>query len=458
MANTTWHGARRVALTWLALGLQAGGAVAADAPDAGLAIYRRSLLEADTRIYEGEVHAWNGEPIEDADAVNGSAQWASPDRHAKGHAYVFCSGHESRPRPGRYRLTFRMKVLRKPPKAVPVCDLLAYNHSGQKGKLLFHKRTPLTTADFNAPGVYQEFELPLERYDVAFAAIAVQWKKKVEIVVDRVTLTPEHFFTDEELCRKENLRPAPSTRGTDTRPAMRLLVVAGPYHRHFRLAAALEHLPGASTDFCYANRSRNYGHGLKPDLPGPRRLAGYDVVLLLDVPGAPLHLSGRLALMEYVRAGGGLFAAGGPFAFGKGAYENTFIARVLPVGLDGPWGLLPAEKGRTLTFGTDPLLAGLFNKGKPMVPWYHRLEAKPGSQVLISIGTTPILVTGRFGRGRVAALGATPLGQPAAGGKHLLACDDWPVLLGRVLTWVAKAARQRGAATQPAADGSDPAS
>lgn len=431
----TLNGLLAIVLVLLSTGVDSR---ADDEPDAGLAVYRQAMLAANTRVYEGEVYWWNGEAIEDADAQNGRAQWASPEVHSRGHAYVFCSGNDTTLRPARYQLTFRLKVLSRPEPPVAACNILAYNHSGTKHKLLFDDRKSLSTADFPAAGVYRNFTITLERYDVSFAAFAVQWHKKVEIVVDRVTVTPERLFTDAELCAKAPLLP-PTALPADTPPSrpLRVLVVAGPYHRHFRLEAAMTHLPGVAVDVCRAEKERNHGCSLKPAFPDAARLSSYAAVLLLDVPAAPLHLAGRLALKEYVHNGGGVLVAGGPFAFGGGGYEGTFLADILPVKLDSPWGLLPADEGQEVRATASPLLAGLFTDERPAAGWYHRFGTKVDSTVLMAVGETPLLATGHYGQGRVAALGATPLGGSAAAGQSLLQCADWPELCARVLMWTA---------------------
>ena len=402
----------------LCLGIQ----VKADV-DAGLAVYRSHGVENATRVYEGEAFAWNGDAVEDKDAANGMAQRGLPLKHEQAHAYLFCSGHETTLPPGRYQVVFRLKIAAKPEKPLPVCDLLAYNHSGVGNQRLFYEQRPLTTADFAQAGVYQDFTINLERYDIAFAAIAAAWKKQVELYVDHVALIQEHPFSDAELCAKDNMK---GLLAVDATPGKRFLVVAGPYHRSYRLGEALKKLAGSRFDVCQAVKSNLAGESLNPDFPGSAQLAGYDAVILLDVPAGPLHLAGRLALKRYVENGGALLVAGGPFALGKGGYAGTFLEELLPTSIDGPKGFRPASAELKLSGGQ--LLDGLFPKGNAMVGWLHEVSAKPGATVLMEAGGKPVLAIGDFGKGRVAVLAATPVGEGT-----LFESECWPKLLSRLL-------------------------
>lgn len=110
-----------------------------DGIDSGLAVYRSHSMEKESRVYEGETYWWNGQPVQDKDALNGMAQMATPEKHKDAHQYVFCTGHETKIRSGRYTLVYRLKISVKPEKALPVCDILAYSRA-LDGQMLFRKR------------------------------------------------------------------------------------------------------------------------------------------------------------------------------------------------------------------------------------------------------------------------------------------------------------------------------
>jgi len=418
------------------------------AVDEGLAVFRQSVEDAGTRIYEGEAYWWNGDSVRDPAALNRVAQRIAPGAYEKGHPFVFCSGNDTKLLPGRYQVAFRLKITAKPEPAVPVCRILAYNHG--EPKWLFSTDRLLTTADFAQANAYEEFVLPLERYDISFAAFAVNWEKRVELFVDRVTVHREQGFTDAGMVAKLELSAAPTPLRVETTGPLRFLVLAGPYHRRVRVAEALARLPGATADTCYAVKDYIYGHSLAPPLPDPAGLSAYHAVLLLDVSAAPLHVDGRLALRQYAEGGGGVLVAGGPFAFGMGFYGGTFLADMLPVTDDGPWGLAPPGWRDRAKVLSGPLAAGLFSEGRTIVGWHHRFAARDGATVVMTAGGQPLVVTGPYRRGRVVAIGATPLGEPE-GGTPLLESPDWPVFLARLLEWLAGRA-----SAAPAAEGNDP--
>ncbi|HKV53202.1 MAG TPA: VWA domain-containing protein [Candidatus Binataceae bacterium] len=63
---------------------------------------------------------------------------------------------------------------------------------------------------------------------------------------------------------------------------------------------------------------------------------GYDAVILNNVPRARLSPEGQSALIEYVAGGGALAMVGGDQSFGLGGYENSAIARIMPVIMKPP--------------------------------------------------------------------------------------------------------------------------
>lgn len=124
-------------------------------------------------------------------------------------------------------------------------------------------------------------------------------------------------------------------------------------------------------------------------------------------------------LEAYVRNGGTLVVGGGPFAYGCGGYEGTFLERMLPVKTRS-FDCLPACKtdpdGRTsVAFaGCD---AKLF--------WIQKDDVKPGCEVVLAAETgDPLLVRGIYGKGRVFAFLGTPLGDEARDARAFWNSND----------------------------------
>jgi Mg-chelatase subunit ChlD len=63
---------------------------------------------------------------------------------------------------------------------------------------------------------------------------------------------------------------------------------------------------------------------------------GYDAVILNNVARNQLSAAAQSALVQYVAGGGALAMAGGDQSFGLGGYENSAIARIMPVVMKPP--------------------------------------------------------------------------------------------------------------------------
>ncbi|HJU12091.1 MAG TPA: VWA domain-containing protein, partial [Candidatus Binataceae bacterium] len=63
---------------------------------------------------------------------------------------------------------------------------------------------------------------------------------------------------------------------------------------------------------------------------------GYDAVILNNVPRAQLAPAAQNALVRYVTGGGALAMVGGDQSFGLGGYENSALARIMPVVMKPP--------------------------------------------------------------------------------------------------------------------------
>ena len=155
-----------------------------------------------------------------------------------------------------------------------------------------------------------------------------------------------------------------------------------------------------------------------PTTPG--ELAAYDAVILSDIGANTLLLHpdtfersrpmpNRLALLrDWVAAGGGLVMVGGYLTFngieGKGRYGGTAVEEALPVELvpgddrvELPEGVSPRVRA-----ADHPIIAGLAAEW-PALLGYNRLRARPGADLVATVGADPLLVAGRHGNGRSVA-------------------------------------------------------
>ncbi|MDR3476303.1 MAG: glutamine amidotransferase [Devosia sp.] len=162
-------------------------------------------------------------------------------------------------------------------------------------------------------------------------------------------------------------------------------------------------------------------HVAARDFPAtPETLAGFDCVMLSDIGANTLllhpetfskskALPNRLvALRDYVANGGGLVMIGGYLTFqgieGKAQYAGTAIEEALPVTLmrsddrvESPQGVNPR-----VSDPAHPIAAGL-GEDWPQLLGYNRVTAKPGTAIVARVADDPLIVAGKFGKGRSVA-------------------------------------------------------
>jgi hypothetical protein len=179
-----------------------------------------------------------------------------------------------------------------------------------------------------------------------------------------------------------------------------------------------------------------------------REMPCYDVLLLSGIPHCALGAENAYAMVDYVKAGGGVLFTGGEYAFGKGGYDFTVLEReLLPVlcakTVDTVYPPVPLaiEPGKDLAeLGVKLDLAA-----RPAVWVYNAVALKedPGVKVFLKTGNVPLLVGRQLGKGRVACLLADHRGQSADGVTAWFDWAGWPDLARAVLAWLAPDAYRR---------------
>ena len=182
-------------------------------------------------------------------------------------------------------------------------------------------------------------------------------------------------------------------------------------------------------------------------------LKAYDVILFSDVGADSILLHpdvfyrskavpNRLHLVkEYVAQGGGFGMIGGYLTFmgihGQGKYKDTVIEEILPVTLmpwddriEAPQGAYPER------VGNHALLDGMEQKW-PMLLGYNKLFAKPGADVLAQVDGDPLLVLGKWEKGRTAAFASDC--APHWASDDFCAWEGYADLWQRIVKWLAGA-------------------
>lgn len=183
-----------------------------------------------------------------------------------------------------------------------------------------------------------------------------------------------------------------------------------------------------------------------------RALSRYDCVILSDIGTNTLLLHpetsalskptpNRLkAIRDYVKAGGGLVMIGGYMTFagidGKARYHGTPVEEALPVTIsphddraEVPEGFRPR-----VVLHDHEIVKGLPERF-PLMLFYNRVVAKPGSSVLIKNGRDPILTVWQFSKGRTAAF--APDAAPHGATPEFLGWRHFSRFWTRLVNWTA---------------------
>ncbi len=149
-------------------------------------------------------------------------------------------------------------------------------------------------------------------------------------------------------------------------------------------------------------------------------LGAYGAVILSDIGANTLllhpetfersipHADRLVAIRDYVAAGGGLVMVGGYLTFqgidAKARYAGSPVETALPVTLlsvddrvEAPGGAAPRVR-----LPGHPIAAGL-PAAWPDLLGYNRVVARPGADVVATVGDDPLIVAGTHGAGRSVA-------------------------------------------------------
>jgi len=219
----------------------------------------------------------------------------------------------------------------------------------------------------------------------------------------------------------------------------RCLVVFGLYTQILNIDDALEGWThnGNKPEFTWANCPPN----AIETFPGTYdELFTYNTIVLSDVNYKAIGDIGFEMICDYVEQGGSLLVTGGPYAFGNGEFEGTRFLDVLPVRLSGPFDLKWAGKGKSWALkpadSTHPILKGISFAQNPRVFWHHFVTPKEGAEVVLKAGEKPLLILGRYGKGKVAVLTLSPTGVAAEGEVAWWDWEGWFPLVKNIFTWL----------------------
>jgi hypothetical protein len=190
----------------------------------------------------------------------------------------------------------------------------------------------------------------------------------------------------------------------------------GLWHEYNRIPEILKELD-PKTDFTMSYfQTGTLGPELSLQPLLAEELMGHDLVVLNNVGANSLGEAGEIAIEQYVNAGGSLLVCGGICSLGKSRWDESPLADALPVETSGAFDFeqlqtfVPVEGGDNLG----------------AVKWIQRVNSvKPKAKVLLKTGHTPLLVEGKYGKGKVLVWLGTPMGQPSNETEPYWKSENW---------------------------------
>ncbi|HOF86793.1 MAG TPA: hypothetical protein PLZ36_01645 [Armatimonadota bacterium] len=254
---------------------------------------------------------------------------------------------------------------------------------------------------------------------------------------DPFTMQPYLKF-DRPLKRKHFLKPDVIAYTPNAKP--RILYLRGIWHEFFRVDEALTaQMPAAEVVTGWL-RSSPVGLGLSTFPADYPSLLGYDLIVLGNIPAAPLDMVGQEMLADYLQAGGNVLILGGDRAFGQAGFTNERLLAALPVDVGGTYNWRKILGGGALAVAADsPTTAGVIFGATDMVYYSHLCTPRKDATVAVTAGERPILVLGSAPKGgRIACVLATPFGEATNGETAFWDSAAWKRLMGNTVQWLVK--------------------
>ncbi|MHB9024384.1 MAG: glutamine amidotransferase [Armatimonadota bacterium] len=252
-----------------------------------------------------------------------------------------------------------------------------------------------------------------------------------------LVISPIFAGTDDDEAAKKGVTAPAEWIFPATKP-LRVLAVHGRWYPFYALDRAYGRTGGALlTDaWHHVGDLRYYPESYE-------ELMNHHLVVVCNANAGSFGPVRRAMLKHYVAAGGGVLFLGGKLAYDP-AYRDTAFEEIAPVTFTEKDNRRFSAEGLIFAPGKEGL-AGKFAKlpwaENPRVFWYHELTPKAGSTVLLTAGGKPLLITGTFGKGRVALFTGSVMGDPAAGLLPFWEWSGWPVMMAETMSWLTEPTR-----------------
>ena len=213
----------------------------------------------------------------------------------------------------------------------------------------------------------------------------------------------------------------------------RLLEIRGLYSDLYQIKSASKIAMIENIDYSYARLSWD-GFHINFFPYDFNELFKYSVVVINNIDGSGLDEEAQFMLKNYVKEGRGLLFIGGYYSFGLGGWnEFKNIEELLPVHIKGAFDLIEINGDRRIKDGKGEIFESNDFHQMGEVQWIHDIKLKESAEIQAIVDRYPFIVTKKFGKGRVAVICGTILGNPQ---NPFWESSSWPKVLGKLLKWL----------------------
>jgi len=171
-------------------------------------------------------------------------------------------------------------------------------------------------------------------------------------------------------------------------------------------------------------------------LPGSTTMAQAKAIVLVDLPRGPKQVLPDFLLREFgeqINGGAHLIVFGGLFTLDKGEFQNSVMAKILPVEFENQWQVKVQQEPLTIAPTSPGVMEGIDWSAKPALYGFHQLKLKPQAETLLKAGEHPLLVRQKMGRGQVTVFLGTTCGKPVPQPPAFWQWKEWPKLASELV-------------------------
>lgn len=169
-------------------------------------------------------------------------------------------------------------------------------------------------------------------------------------------------------------------------------------------------------------------------------LMSFDVMVLMDVSVEAIGIADLEKVKDFVEAGGSLLVFAGPNSFGCGDYAGTYLEKMLPVEIGKPFSIKKAAPGLLVAFDSKNANSAIFEgidlQAKVTCPYYMALKAKEGTEILASCDNQPLIIMGKWKKGKTAVVLVTNFGQASEGSVPYWQWKDYMQLNENIINYL----------------------